>query len=32
MPYKLVIPEHLDRVFDKLSKKDKTHFEILTEK
>lgn len=32
MSYELVIPEHLDRVFAKLSKKDKLQFEILTRK
>ena len=32
MPYELIIPEHLDRIFAKLSKKDKLQFEILTKK
>lgn len=32
MPYELVIPEHLDKLFFKLSKKDKLQFEILTRK
>jgi len=30
MPYKLEIPEHLDKIFIKLSKKDKLQFEILS--
>ena len=30
MPYKLEIPEHLDKTFIKLSKKDKLQFEILS--
>jgi len=32
MPYELFVPEHLDRIFSKLSKKDKLQFEILTRK
>ena len=32
MSYELEIPEHLDKVFYKLSKKDKLQFEILTRK
>jgi len=32
MTYELVIPEHLDKIFSKLSKKDKLQFEILTRK
>ena len=32
MPYELIVPEHLDRIFAKLSKKDKLQFEILTKK
>lgn len=32
MNYKLVIPEHLDRIFAKIAKKDKLQFEILTRK
>lgn len=32
MPYELIISEHLDRIFVKLSKKDKLQFEILTRK
>ena len=32
MPYTLFIPKNLDRMFDKLSKKDKLQFEILTRK
>lgn len=32
MSYELVIPEHLDRIFYKLSRKDKLQFEILTKK
>jgi YafQ family addiction module toxin component len=32
MPYQLSIPEHLDRTFAKLSKKDKLQFEIITRK
>lgn len=32
MSYKLEISEQLDRVFDKLSKKDKLQFEILSKK
>ena len=32
MPYELIVPEHLDKIFFKLSKKDKFQFEILTRK
>lgn len=32
MPYELIIPEHLDKIFFKISKKDKLQFEILTRK
>lgn len=32
MNYKLVIPEHLDKLFSKLAKKDKLQFEILSRK
>lgn len=32
MTYKLEIPEHLDRLFAKISKKDKLQFEILSRK
>ena len=32
MPYELVTSEYLDRIFAKLSKKDKLQFEILTRK
>lgn len=32
MPYELVIPQHLDRLFSKIAKKDKLQFEILTRK
>ena len=32
MGYKLEISEQLDRIFDKLSKKDKLQFEILSKK
>ena len=32
MPYTLYIPEHLDKILNKLSKKDKLQFEILTRK
>jgi addiction module RelE/StbE family toxin len=32
MSYTLYIPEHLDRLFYKLSKKDKLQFEILSRK
>ena len=32
MPYELIISESLDRIFNKLSKKDKLQFEILTRK
>lgn len=32
MSYKLIIPKHLDKLFFKLSKKDKLQFEILTRK
>jgi len=32
MPYELITSEHLDRIFVKLSKKDKLQFEILTRK
>ena len=32
MPYELITSEHLDRIFSKLSKKDKLQFEILTRK
>jgi len=32
MPYELETSEHLDRIFAKLSKKDKLQFEILTRK
>jgi addiction module RelE/StbE family toxin len=30
--YRLVIPEHLDKLFSKLSKKDKLQFKILSKK
>jgi len=32
MSYELIISEHLDTIFSKLSKKDKLQFEILTKK
>jgi YafQ family addiction module toxin component len=32
MPYEIIISKHLDRIFSKLSKKDKLQFEILTKK
>ena len=32
MPYELITSEYLDRIFAKLSKKDKLQFEILTRK
>lgn len=32
MSYKLIIPKHLDKLFFKLSKKDKLQFKILTRK
>ncbi len=32
MPYEIITSEHLDRIFAKLSKKDKLQFEILTRK
>ena len=32
MPYELETSEHLDRIFAKLSKKDKLQFEILIRK
>lgn len=32
MVYELVIPEHLDKIFSKISKKDKLQFEIITRK
>ena len=32
MPYELITSEHLDKIFAKLSKKDKLQFEILTRK
>ena len=32
MSYELVIPEHLDKIFFKISKKDKVQFEILSRK
>lgn len=32
MPYKLEISEYLDKIFIKLSKKDKLQFEILSRK
>jgi len=32
MVYGILISEHLDRIFSKLSKKDKLQFEILTRK
>ena len=32
MPYELETSEHLDRIFAKISKKDKLQFEILTRK
>ena len=32
MPYELITSEHLDRIFAKLSKKDKLQFKILTRK
>jgi len=32
MPYELEISENLDRIFHKLSKKDKSSFEIITRK
>jgi len=32
MPYELITSEHLDRIFAKLSKKDKLQFGILTRK
>jgi mRNA-degrading endonuclease RelE of RelBE toxin-antitoxin system len=30
MSYTLYIPEHLDKIFNKISKKDKLQFDILT--
>ena len=30
MPYELITSEHLDRIFAKISKKDKLQFEIIT--
>ena len=32
MPHELITSEHLDKIFAKLSKKDKLQFEILTRK
>ena len=32
MPYELITSEHLDKIFLKLSKKDKLQFDILTRK
>jgi len=32
MPYELVIPEHLDKIFFKISRKDKLQFEIIKRK
>jgi mRNA-degrading endonuclease RelE of RelBE toxin-antitoxin system len=32
MPYELITSEHLDKLFAKLSKKDRLQFEILTRK
>ena len=32
MSYKLIIPEHLDKTFSKLAKKDKVQFVILSRK
>jgi addiction module RelE/StbE family toxin len=32
MPYELMISEHIDRIFSKISKRDKLQFEILTRK
>jgi addiction module RelE/StbE family toxin len=32
MPYQIIVPESLDRIFIKLSKKDKLQFEILYRK
>lgn len=32
MPYQIIVPESLDRIFIKLSKKDKLQFEILSRK
>ena len=32
MSFELVIPEHLDKIFSKLAKKNKVHFEILSKK
>ncbi len=32
MTYKLVVPEHIDRLFSKIAKKDKLQFEILSRK
>ena len=32
MGYKLIIPEHLDRLFYKISRKDKLQFEIISRK
>ena len=32
MSYNLIVPEHLDKIFSKLSKKDKLQFEILSYK
>jgi len=32
MPYELILPEHIDKIFSKISKKDKLQFEIITRK
>jgi len=32
MSYTLIVPEHLDRVFFKISRRDKLQFEILNKK
>ncbi|MBM3247695.1 type II toxin-antitoxin system RelE/ParE family toxin [Candidatus Pacearchaeota archaeon] len=32
MGYEVVIPEHIDKIFKKISKKDKLQFEIITRK
>ena len=32
MEYDLIIPKHLDKLFSKLSKKNKIHFTILSKK
>ena len=32
MAYELVVPEHIDKIFSKISKKDKLQFEIITRK